>query len=49
VDEATASTDLLGGTTTIDVVIADGDGDTAGTQIIFDSTGATLPLPVLVT
>jgi T1SS-143 domain-containing protein len=47
VDEATASTDLLGGTTTIDVVIADGDGDTAGTQIIFDSSGATLPPPVV--
>ncbi|WP_341328737.1 SwmB domain-containing protein [Methylotuvimicrobium sp. KM2] len=43
VDEATASTNLLGGTTTIDAVIADGDGDTAGTQIVFDSTGATLP------
>lgn len=43
VDEAKASTNLLGGTTTIDAVIADGDGDTAGTQIVFDSTGATLP------
>ena len=46
VNEATASTDLLGSTTTVDVVIADGDGDTAGTQIVFDGTGATLPPPV---
>ncbi|WKJ91622.1 Ig-like domain-containing protein [Methylomonas montana] len=45
VDEATVSTDLLAGTTTVNAVITDNDGDTAGTSVSFDSTGATPPTP----
>ncbi|QXO16443.1 beta strand repeat-containing protein [Vibrio ostreae] len=44
VDEATADTDLLGGSTTIDAVITDNDGDTDSTSVTFDSTGASAPV-----
>ena len=46
VDEATSTTNMLGSTTIIDAVITDNDGDTASTQVIFDSTGAEQPTPV---
>src|SRR5690606_15312495 len=46
VDEATSTTNMLGSTTIIDAVITDNDGDTASTQVIFDSTGAELSTPV---
>ncbi|NLY28068.1 MAG: type I secretion C-terminal target domain-containing protein, partial [Alcaligenaceae bacterium] len=46
VDAATSTTNLLGGTTTVNATITDSDGDSATTQVIFDSTGATAPPPV---
>jgi T1SS-143 domain-containing protein len=45
VDEATADTDLVGGTTTVTAGVSDNDGDTADTQVEFDSTGGTPPAP----
>ncbi|MFC0281366.1 type I secretion C-terminal target domain-containing protein, partial [Falsigemmobacter intermedius] len=43
VDEATQATSVLGGTTVVNGVIVDAEGDSAATSVTFDGSGMTLP------
>jgi T1SS-143 domain-containing protein len=43
-DNATTDTNLLGGTTAVNAVLTDSDGDSVATEVSFDSTGASTPV-----